>query len=293
MISTKKYSLLAYSMFRRQLHLVLPYFQGIKQALKKMGEPTPLEEYAASFILTSALVVPTITLVVLFYVLSFTKADLVSVIVAIVFSSGLTTGGIFLMYLAYPSWRVNELKNALDKHVAFAATHMATISGTGVPPHIIFHMLGQFKEYGEVAHACQRIARNVTVFGYDTISALSAEAQITPSHKFKDLLWSVVATIRTGGDLRLMLMAKSKTLMEEQRRTEAKYVETLSMMAEIYSTIFVAGVVMIFVLVAIMGILGGLPVPVKLVLEVTTYLAVPLASIGFMFVIESSKPSGI
>jgi hypothetical protein len=65
------------------------------------------------------------------------------------------------------------------------------------------------------------------------------------------------------------------------------------MYAEIYSTVFVAGVVMIFVLVAIMGILGGLPVPVKLVLQATTYFGVPLASIGFIFLIESSKPSGV
>jgi flagellar protein FlaJ len=293
MIFNKRYSLLAYSIFRGQLHYVLPYFQGLKQTLQKMGESVQLEEYAASFLLTLAIVAPAIALVTLFYLLSFTKADAIALLAGISIAALTTAGALFVGFLAYPQYKVNELKGAIDKHVAFAATHMATISGTGVPPHIIFHMLGQFAEYGEVAKACQRVARTVTVFGYDTISAISEEAQKTPSHKFKDLLWSVVATIRTGGDLREMLMAKSKNLMEEQRRTEAKYVETLSMMAEIYSTVFVAGIVMIFVLVAIMGILGGLPVPVKLVLEVTTYLGVPVASIAFIFVVESSKPSGV
>jgi hypothetical protein len=42
-----------------------------------------------------------------------------------------------------------------------------------------------------------------------------------------------------------------------------------------------------------MGILGGLPVPVKLVLEVTTYLGVPVASVAFIFVVETSKPGGV
>ena len=195
--------------------------------------------------------------------------------------------------MIYPQYRVNSLKNALDKHVAFAATHMATIAGTGVPPHVIFQMLGQFEEYGEIAKESRSISQNIVVFGYDTLSAISEVAQRTPSHKFKDLLWSVVATVRTGGDLRAMLVAKSKALMEEQRRIEAKYIETLSMFAEIYSTVFVAGVVMIFVLLSIMGILGGLPVPVKLVLQLTTYLGLPLASIGFIVMIETSKPSGV
>jgi len=42
-----------------------------------------------------------------------------------------------------------------------------------------------------------------------------------------------------------------------------------------------------------MGILGGLPVPVKLVLQLTTYVGVPGAAILFIVLVESSKPSGI
>jgi len=47
------------------------------------------------------------------------------------------------------------------------------------------------------------------------------------------------------------------------------------------------------VLLSIMGILGGLPVPVKLVLQLTTYVGLPLAAIGFIIMIETSKPSGV
>ena len=293
MIATKKYSLLAYQLFNSQVGRLMPYFKSLKIVLQKANLGVALDEYISSFILTSFVVVPGVALILLLYFATFLKAGILGLIVAELVGIALTEGAIFIVYLIYPHYRVNNLKDALDKHVAFAGTHMATIAGTGVPPHIMFQMMGQFDEYGEVATECRKISQNISIFGYDTITAISDVAQRTPSHKFKDLLWSIVATIRTGGNLRTMLMSKSKTLMEEQRRIEAKYVETLSLYAEVYSTVFVAGVVMMFVLVAIMGILGGLPVPVKLVLQVTTYIAVPLGSIGFIFMIESSKPSGI
>lgn len=293
MIATKKYSLLAYSLFRGQVKYLKKYFASLKSTLKKADLKVALDEYIASYLFSNVLLIPVVAIIAMIWASVFMKTGLIGTALAMLVVALLAAGLIFTIYLAYPQYKVSHLKNALDKHVAFAATHMATIAGTGVPPQTIFQMMGQFTEYGEVAKECRSISQNILVFGYDTISAISEVAQRTPSHKFKDLLWSIVATIRTGGDLRQMLMAKSKGLMEEQRRIEAKYIETLSMYAEIYSTVFVAGVIMIFVLVAIMGILGGLPVPVKLVLQATTYVGVPGAAILFIVLVESSKPSGI
>jgi len=293
MIATKRYSLLAYSLFKDEVALLEPIFKDQRPVLQKADTGLSMDEYIASYILTTIVVVPAAILIALVWASTFFPGGVVGAIMFMLIGALLSGGTVLGIYLAYPQNRVNGLKNALDKHVAFAATHMATIAGTGVPPHVIFQMLGQFTEYGEIAKACREISQNIVVFGYDTISAISEVAQRTPSHKFKDLLWSIVATIRTGGDLREMLIGKSKSLMEEQRRTEAKYIETLSMFAEIYSTVFVAGVIMIFVLLAIMGILGGLPISVKLLLQGTTYVGVPLASVAFIIMIESSKPSGV
>jgi flagellar protein FlaJ len=290
MIFTRKYSLFAYNTFRGYLKYVLPYFKEIKITLQRSGMRIKLEEYVASFMLTLAVIVPLLALIVFFYSIAY--FDLVVTLVAEVITILISSLGLYAFYTYYPGYMVGELRSDIDKNVAFASTHMATIAGTGVPPQAVFQMLGEFKEYGKVSDACEEISRNIQVFGYDTVSAISEVAQRTPSHIFKDLLWSIVASVRTGGDLRGMLLAKSKGLMEDQRRVEAKYIESLAMMAEIYSTVFVAGTVMIFVLVAIMGVMGGLPIPVKLVLQVTTYAAVPLASIGFILLVETSKPTG-
>ena len=219
MILTRKYSLFAYNIFRDYLRYVLPYFKDIKTKLQRSGARIALEEYVASFMLTTAVVVPVLALVALFY--SMVYLELIVALVVELVLIVTATAAIYSLYSFYPSYMVGELKAELDKNVAFASTHMATIAGTGVPPHTIFQMLGEFKEYGKVADSCEDIARNIRVFGYDTISAISEVAQRTPSHIFKDLLWSIVAGVRTGGDLRGMLLAKSKGLMEDQRRMEA------------------------------------------------------------------------
>ncbi|MFC2174390.1 type II secretion system F family protein [archaeon] len=293
MIATKKYSLLAYSLLKGQVRYLLPYFESLKVTIQKADLGVALDEYIASYILSNLIALPAAFVIIWVWIATFLNGGILEILISELVGLSLVSGMVVLIYMIYPQYRVNTLKNALDKHVAFAATHMATIAGTGVPPHVIFQMMGQFDDYGEIAKECRSISQNIVVFGYDTLSAISDVAQRTPSHKFKDLLWSIVATIRTGGDLRQMLVSKSKALMEEQRRIEGKYIETLSMFAEIYSTVFVAGIVMVFVLLSIMGILGGLPVPVKLVLQLTTYLGLPLAAIGFIVLIETSKPSGI
>lgn len=293
MIFTKKYGVLAYSIFRPVVPSLLPYFSGLKNNLEKTRMKISIEEYVASFLLTSSILVPGLTLIALLYLVTFIHTTLSVTIILAVMVSLAVLFIIFSLYSAYPAYKVNSMKNALDKHIPFAAMHMATIAGTGVPPHIIFKMIGEFKEYGEVSKACREIYRNISVLGYDTISAVSKEAQRTPSNKFRDLLWGIVAVIRSGGNLREMLLSRANDLIEEERRTEAKYVETLSMLAEIYSTIFVAGVVVIFVLVAMMGIIGGLPLPMNLILQITTYFLVPLASIAFILVLETTKPSGV
>lgn len=293
MLSTKKFGILAYSIFKRWIPNMIPYFKGLKPLLAKTRMRISLEEYIASLLLTATVLVPGMTLAILLLVGVLAKTTLLTTLligIALMIILSITVVGV---YYVYPSYKVSTLKNELDKHLPFATMHMATIAGTGVPPHMIFKMIGEFKEYGEVATTCKRMYRDVSVLGYDTISALSNEAQRTPSNTFRDLLWGIVATIRSGGDLREMLLNHANALMSEERRVEAKYVETLSMLAEVYSTIFVAGIVVIFVLVSIMGIIGGLPLPMKLTLQVTTYFLVPIASIAFILVIETSKPSGV
>ncbi len=293
MIFSKRYGLFARTLLKKPAEKTKKIFLRLGPTLEKAQLGLTPTEYISSFLLTLILVLPLIAILGLlgaYVVVGNTLLRSIVLDIAIVTGSG---GVMYLFYFIFPRTRINSLKRKLNQHAPYAATHLATLAGTGVPPSEIFRMLGEFKEYGEVAKTCERIARKIKVFGYDTLTAISKEAQTTPSNIMKDLLWTMVATIRTGGDLREVLTEKAASLLQEQRRKEEKYIETLSMMAEIYSTVFVAGVIMMFVLVSIMGIMGGLPIPVKLLLQTVTYIGIPIAAIAFLTIVESSKPTGL
>ncbi len=289
---TRRYTLLAYTLFKKYVGHILPYFKDLKKTLESAYINLPLEEYLAALIMTEIWSMPLGFSIGMIIGMSLGLDWLGLMLLGLV--AMIITGAIVLVaFLIIPEYLLRKVKGNIEKFLPYAATHMATIAGTGVPPQTIFQMIGNFKDYGMVSYVCQRIARNIGVFGYDIVSGISEEAKRVPSYKFRDLLWSIVSTIRTGGDLREVLLEKSKGLMDEQRRMEAKYIEFLSMMAEIYATVFVAGTIIVFVMVSIIGAMGGVPLPVKLLLQAFTYAMIPLASISFIIVIDSTKPAGV
>ncbi len=288
----RRYGLLAYYMMGRFVPRIRPYFKYLKKTLDEAYITTPLDEYLASMLLTLAILSPTALVIGILVIASLGYGWLASIVGGILISL-LVSIIIILAYVSYPSYRLNTIKGEIEKFLPYAVTHMATIAGTGVPPQVIFQMMGSFKEYKMVSYICNRIARNISVFGYDIVTAITEEAKKVPSYKFKDILWSISSTIRSGGDLRQILLEKSKALMEDQRRTLSKYIEFLSMMAEVYATIFVAGTIIIFVMVSVMGVIGGIEIPVKPLLQIFTYLVIPVASIMFIIIIDSTKPTGV
>jgi hypothetical protein len=59
-----------------------------------------------------------------------------------------------------------------------------------------------------------------------------------------------------------------------------------------YTTIFVAGPILFVVMITVMGSMGSLGLPTDLIMTVVIYLLLPVASIGFIILIEGSKPVG-
>jgi archaellum biogenesis protein FlaJ (TadC family) len=293
MIFSKKYALLAYNLFGNNTEKVARYFRDAAVKAKRADMRITVEEYAASFLLTEIILAPLSFLTTLVYFSFLAEMGIIpAFLTSVMISIGLAFV-VYSFYSVYPSYKLNELRSSIDRDLAYAATHMSTIAGTGAPPYVMFRLIGEFKEYRDVAKECRKISRNIEVFGYDTVSAVSEAAQRTPSSKLKDLLWSIVSTIRTGGDLRGLLAGKARALMEEHRRVEARYIDLLSVMAEMYATLFIAGVILTFVLLTTMGLIGGLPISIKLILQVTTYFLVPVGATVFMVMIETSKPAGV
>lgn len=293
-IFRRSYRLLAYKIFYKLgvTKYLKPIFKNTKQVLHKAELYMPVEEYIATALLTITIIIPFIFLITRLVLINI--YELIPLIATIIATIGtiITSLLLFLAFMIFPSYKVDNIKRNIELNIPYAATHMATVSGTGVPIYLVFKIIGNFPEYGELSKQCRRIARNIEVFGYDTVSALSEIATETPSPSFKDLLWGIVSITRTGGDMREYLMERARKYMDNQKNMESEYLDSLELMAELYTTLFVAGPVLFVVMATIMGSIGSLPIGLELIFPIFIYILMPIMAIGFMILIESSKPIG-
>ena len=290
----RSYRLLAYKIFHKIgiTKYLKPMFKNTKQTLHKAELFMPVEEYIATALLTITITIPFIFLITrLIFLNIYGLTPLISTAIGLI-TITLTSLTLFLGFMIFPSYKVDNIKRNIELNIPYATTHMATVSGTGVPIYLVFKIIGDFKEYGELAKQCRRIARNIEVFGYDTVSALSEAATETPSPSFKDLLWGIVSITRTGGDMREYLIERARKYMDNQKNMESEYLDSLELMAELYTTLFVAGPVLFVVMATIMGSMGSLPIGLEIIFPIFVYLLMPLMAIGFMILIETSKPIG-
>ena len=64
---------------------------------------------------------------------------------------------LFIFALKYPYIKAADRQRSIDNNLPFATLYMNTIAGTGAPPYVMFKLLSDFKEYGEVSKEAQEI----------------------------------------------------------------------------------------------------------------------------------------
>ncbi len=198
--------------------------------------------------------------------------------------------GTFILFYLYPSVVVGERKKKIDDTLPFATLYMATMAGTGAPIVSIFRMLSKFKEYGEVAKEAKRVVETVEITGAPITRVLEDVAERTPSEAFRELLWGIRSTITVGGDLRTYLYEKARGFIQEYRRRLAAYTNQLVTFLEIYINAVIIGVVFFVVLTSIIGIFGIDAKTILFIHYALIFVALPLASVGFIVLIRGIQP---
>ncbi len=295
MIFPREYRLAAYRRLREYVDLLSPSFKDLPDSLRSAKILMTSEEFIAGTLATSIFV-----FIASFFLMFILLIFLGYSLNLIVFLTALTGAFIlsimaFMGFAFYPTYKINSRKQNIEGDLPYAVTHMATIAGTGIPPNKIFELMSKFDEYEEISEECKDIVRNTNVFGYNINTSLKEIALKCPSKKFADLLWGIISIIRSGGVIRDYLNEEAKAMLEEHRRIEKDYIETLSMLSEIYTTMFVAAPILFIVMLAIMSIIGGLNLPIggKGLLELTIYLVIPAMSVLFILLLDSSKPKEV
>jgi len=151
----------------------------------------------------------------------------------IIFGPILTASLTFLMLYVYPIQKCRSVKKSIELNLPFALAHMNAIVSSGIPPELMFELLTDLKEYGEIATHSQIIVRNIKTFGMSSIKAINEVAERTPSDEFRDVLAGISTTIEKGGNLVNYINDMSDRALFNYKIKREKYMKTLSTYAEL------------------------------------------------------------
>jgi len=170
---------------------------------------------------------------------------------------------------------------------------MAILTSAGISPERIFASISSLSVPLVASEEARDIIRDVNLFGSDIISALEEASARTPSERFHEMLEGFISTIHSGGNLSAYLRGKSAEYMKLKRIKLKKFSDTLNMLSEFYVTLLITGPLLLIIMLAVMAMLGGGNLGIlspDLIMNVLTYIGIPLGSIMFLIVLDSVSP---
>ena len=292
-LAATKPQVFAYQLVGGRSSRLFPLFKDLDASLKKSGMKSNFKAYVSTTILASLLLSASIMVVVpvlLFFIFK------LSLVMALLFGVGvsLLAGAVTVMaFYAYPSYRADGLKRELEDDLPFTAGYMAILAGAGVPPDFVWRSLAQVDASLAVSNVAKNVVRDVELFGFDIISALETTSKRTPSERFKELIEGFISVVHSGGNLVKYLRNRSQQYMKLKQLALKRFSDSLAVLAEFYVTLMVAGSLIFVVMLAVMAMLGGGgfgPFDSHLLLQLLTYLGLPIGSIVFLVIVDMISP---
>ena len=292
-LGATKPQVFAYQVIGGRTTRFLPLFKDLDVNLRKSGIKVNFKAYVSTVILTALLLSISVLILVPVLLIFIFKLSLLSSLLFGI-GAGLLAGALTVIgFYFYPIYRADSLKRTLEDGLPFTAGYMSILAGAGVPPDFIFRSLAQVDASSAVSDEARTVVRDMELFGFDVISALEAASERTPSERFKELLEGFIATVHSGGSLVRYLRARSRQYMKLKRIALRRFSDTLSVLAEFYVTLMVAGSLIFVVMLAVMAMLGGggsgLLDP-RLLLHLLTYIGLPIGSVVFLIILDMISP---
>ncbi len=258
-------------------------FGFLRDNLPKADVKIPFRTYL-SVVMTNSIIVFLFSLVFFTILTTFIELKLITKIIMIGYMPIMLTVISFAALTLYPYYKVNGKRKNIDMNLPFALTHMAAIAESGVPPYMIFKLLANFDEYGEIAREMKVLVRNIDAFGVDPISAVREMALRTPSDQLRQILLGIVSATESGGDVKTYIKNAGDQAMFNWKLKREKFMQQLSAYSEFYTGILIAAPLFIIALFAVMNMIqpniGGFDI--LTLTKLSIYILVPFLNMGFL-----------
>ncbi len=263
-------------------------FEFIRLQLQRADIKEPLSAYLSiMFLATIISLAAAVTAAVLLSLLVI--SDLMTKVLVLFMIPVLVPAVVFAVLMIYPSYKANERKKSIETNLPFVLTHMGSIAESGIPPYVIYRLIGNFDEYGEIAKEFRKIARNIDVYGIDPLTSVRSVAEKSPSEMFKQVLLGFVTTTESGGNIKMYLKSSGEQALFEWRARREKFLEQLSAYAEMYTGLMVAAPLFIISLFVVMGMISPSLAGFNILdlTRLSIYFLVPAMNIGFLMFLRS------
>lgn len=279
------------SFFYPLVDFALPYFPTLKMDLKKAGIKLSTKEFLARgiFFTTFAFVVSLPVFSTIFAYLL--KNFLFSFLSAITASSFLLVF-LFIIYVNYPKILISQKSKQIDSQISFATIHLSTLVSTKLPLHKVFEIFSNFSEYGEITKEISLINNEMKMFGLDVNKAIERAIERSPSKNLTELLWGILSTNLTGGDIEIYLKEKARSFLVEYRNKLKEFSHQISIYLEIYISAVILGAIFFLILTSIVSGISGVGAQTIFLQFFLIFIFLPLISAIFIYLIKSSCPSG-
>ena len=292
-VGTTKPQVVAYQLIGGRTTPFMPLFKDLDVSLKKSGMKINFKAYVSTVILASLLLFTAVMIAVPTFLFFVFRLSLFS---SLLFGAGvsLLAGALTVVgFYSYPSYRADSLKRALEDELPFTTGYMSILAGAGVPPDYIWRSLAQIDSSLAISSVARTVIRDVELFGFDALSALENTSQRTPSERFKELIEGFISVVYSGGNLVKYLRNRSQQYMKLKQISLKRFSDSLAVLAEFYVTLMVAGSLIFVVMLAVMSMLGGGGfggLDSRLLLQLLTYLGLPIGSIIFLVILDMASP---
>jgi flagellar protein FlaJ len=205
-------------------------------------------------------------------------------IAALTLATGGLAAGSVAGYRYYAPGVAADLRGqAIDVVLPHAIVYAYAMSYGGLNLIEVIRSLADSDDYGAVGEEFDGIARDMDLFGADLYTALRNARNLTPSRSFEQFLDDLLSTLDSGGDVTAFLDREADAYLEEAVDGQEDFVETLSMLSEVFVAGFVAAPLLLVVTLMVISFMGGQTLEA---LYAVNYVVFPLGMVAFLLLID-------
>ncbi len=126
----------------------------------------------------------------------------------------------------------------------------------------------------------------------DLVTAMTDLIKRTPPGPYAELLEGSIITVQSGGDLKEYFIATGKVQLEEKKMSMRKSVDSLAVMAEMYTILLIVFPLLAIIILSVMAIMAPTLAGFDLMtlMNLLTYVLVPFFGFLMLFMMDSMVP---